>query len=269
VTQDDVDRVRQIARDVYGFDAGVPSQTLDEQDLKVMTKLDWNVNDDHHVSAKYQRTSGNVLQDSPAFGTNLPLTSNWYDQRDGLHAFAARVNSDWTTNLATEAEISGKIVDSRPTPVNGNGFQEATITTPDGGTIVLGPDPFRHANELDNDALHGKVQADYLLGTHLLVGGVEYDYVNIFNLFVPSSHGEANYDSIDAFEMQTPASIFYSNAVTNNPDDAAASFNLGTFSSYVQDQWAVTSELTAQAGLRFEVYTAENSIPENSNFVDR
>ena len=269
VTQDDVDRVRQIARDVYGFDAGLTDESLDEQDIKVMTKLDWNINEKHHLSTKYQRTSGNVLQDAPAFGSNLPLTSNWYDQRDGLHAFAVRLNSDWTTNLATETEFSGKIVDSRPTPLNGTNFAEASITTPDGGTIILGPDPFRHANELDNDALHGKVQADYLLGTHLLVGGVEYDWVNIFNLFVASSRGEATYDSIDAFEMQTPASIFYANAITNDPADAAASFSMGTLSTYAQDQWAVTSELTVQGGVRFELYNAENTIPENENFVER
>jgi Carboxypeptidase regulatory-like domain/TonB-dependent Receptor Plug Domain/TonB dependent receptor len=277
VTQDDVDRIQQIARDVYGFDAGDPSQSLDENDLKVLTKLDWQIDEKHQLSGKYQQTSGNVINDSPAFGNNLPLTSNWYDAKDALHAFSARLNSDWTSNFSTEIEFAGKVVNSDPTPLNGNGFTEATITTlgenptdpDDDGTVVLGPDPFRHANELDNDTLHGKVQADYLLGTHLLLGGVEYDRLNVFNLFVASSRGEAEYDSIDAFQMMQPSALFYANSVDNNPDNAAASFDSGILTSYVQDQWAVTSELTLQAGVRFELYQSGGDIPENPNFVDR
>ncbi|HTE53260.1 MAG TPA: TonB-dependent receptor [Kofleriaceae bacterium] len=269
VTVDDVDRIRQISRDVYGFDAGEASKSLDERDFKLMTKVDWQIDKAHHLTGKYQRTSGNVVQDTAAFGNNLPLTSDWYDQRDGLHAFSLRLNSDWTSNFATEAEFSGKIVDSRPTPLNGNGFMEATVTTPDGGTVVLGPDPFRHANRLDNDTLHGKVQGDYLLGTHLLVGGIELDRVSVYNLFVSSSNGEASYDSIEAFAAQMPSSIFYGNAVTNDPNDAAASFDLGVLSAYAQDQYAVTSDLTIQGGVRFEVYQGEDNIPLNPNFDDR
>ncbi|HKE15260.1 MAG TPA: TonB-dependent receptor [Kofleriaceae bacterium] len=269
VTQADVERVRQVARDMYGFEAGDASRSLDEGDLKLLGKVDWQVNKQHHLTGKYQLTSGNVVQDAAAFGNNLPLTSNWYDQKDRLHAFSLRLNSDWTSNLSTEAELSGKIVDSDPSPLNGAEFMQASITTPDGGTITLGPDPFRQRNELDNDLLHGKVQADYLLGTHLLLAGVEFDRLSVFNVFVPSSRGEAEYASIDAFAQQMPTSIFYSNSVDNIPDNAAASFDLGLLSTYAQDQWAVTSDLTVQAGARFEVYTASNTIAENANFVDR
>ena len=283
VTQSDVDRIREIARDTYGFDAGGATRSLDEGDLKLLGKIDWQIDKAHHLTGKYQLTSGNVVQDSPAFGNSLPLTSNWYNQKDRLHAFSLRLNSDWTSNFSTEAEFSGKIVDSNPSPLNGAEFMEATVITPDGGTVVLGPDPFRQRNELDNDLLHGKVQADYLLGTHLLLAGVEFDRLSVFNVFVPSSHGEAQYGSVDfdengepiiipgiePFAQQMPTSIFYSNSVDNVADHAAASFDLGLLSSYVQDQWAVTSDITVQAGARFEVYTAENSITENPNFVDR
>jgi hypothetical protein len=269
VTVDDVEQIQQIARDVYGFDAGDSSQSLDENDFKLLTKLDWQINKQHHATAKYQRTSGNVIQDAAAFGTNLPLTSNWYDARDGLHAFSARINSDWSSNFATEAEFSGKLVDSRPSPLNGNDFAEMTVTTPDGGTVVLGPDPFRHANVLDNDTLHAKLQGDYLVGTHLLVGGVEADQVSVYNLFVSSSNGEANFDSIEAFAAQMPSSMFYANAIDNDPDSAAASFKLGVLSAYVQDQYAVSSDLTVQAGVRYEVYQGEDNIPTNANFVAR
>lgn len=269
VTQDDVARVREIARDVYGFDAGEASRSLDEADLKLMTKLDWRIDRRHRLSGKYQRSAGNVVNDAAAFDTTLPLTSNWYDQRDTLHAATLRLNSTWTSSLSTELELAGKLVASRPSALSGNDFTEATIETPGGGRVIIGPDPFRHANRLDNDTAHVKLQADYLLGTHLLLGGVEYDRVWIDNLFAPSSRGEAAYASIEDFAARMPSEIFYGNAVSNDPTDAAARWHSGTVAAYLQDQYAVTSELTVQGGLRFEVYEASTKVRRNPNFVDR
>jgi outer membrane receptor for ferrienterochelin and colicin len=269
VTVDDVDRARQIARDVYGFDAGVPSQSLDERDLKLLTKLDWQISRRHRMTGRYQRSAGNLINDSAAFDGELPLTSNWYDQRDRLHTFSARLNSSWTSSLSTEVELDAKRVRSRPTPLEGNGFAEATITTADGGSLILGPDAFRHANKLDTTTLHGKLQADYLLGTHLLLGGVELDRTGVFNLFAPSSNGVAEYASLDAFAARTPDSILYSNAISNDPRDAAADLGLGVLAAYAQDQYSITSDLSVQAGVRFETYLSGSDVRLNPNFEAR
>jgi len=269
VTARDVERVQDISRDVYGFQAGVPSQSLDEVDIKLLAKIDWTISDRHRLTGKYQRTAGNVIKDSPAFFGNLPLTSNWYDQRDALHAFTLQINSNWTSKLASRFELAGKIVDSKPTPLNGNDFMQAEISTPDGGTIVVGPDVFRHANALDNNLLHGKAEADYLLGKHLLLAGAEYDYLDLFNLFSPYSRGAAEYASIEDFENLQPTSIFYQNAISNDANDAAANWSYGIVSTYLQDQYSLTPDLTVQGGLRFEIYHASDDIAVNQSFVDR
>ncbi len=269
ITQADVDRVRQVARDTYGFDAGKSSQSLKERDLKLLLKADWAISDQHRLSLTYQRTGGNLVRASRARSGNLPLTSNWFDQRDTLNSFSVKLLSDWTSNLSTHLELSGKIVDARPEPLSGNDFATAEISTADGGTVVIGPDPFRHANQLDNNLLHLKAEANYLLRTHLITGGLEYDRLGIFNLFVPFSNGVAEYDSIDDFESQAPASIFYSNAVTNNPDDGAADWGYGVLSAYVQDQFSITDKLSLQGGLRFEIFQADKSISRNFSFINR
>src|SRR6185295_15935393 len=111
---------------------------------------------------------------------------------------------DWSDKLSTEVEVGAKLVESRVPPLNGNGFMAATIRTkhpedmtlPQTGVILLGPDEFRHANELDNDVLHGKVQFNYLKGKHLLTGGIDYELLRVRNLFVPTSNGAAQYDSV-------------------------------------------------------------------------
>jgi hypothetical protein len=276
VTQDEMARAQQIARDVYGFDAGEPARNLDENDLKLLGKLDWTIDRRHRVSATYQRTAGNQLQAVTASDTSLPLSSNWYDARDTLNTISGHLFSKWSDKLSTELEVSGKLVSSRVPPLSGNGFMQATIvtdkgtaSTADDGRIVLGPDEFRHANELDNNVLHTKAEANYLTGPHLFTGGVEYEDLSVRNLFVAASRGVVEYANLDRFEAMMPRQIRYSNAVTNNAEDGAADFSVGTATVYAQDQFKLTPDITVQGGVRFEVYHTDDEITRNPNFIAR
>ena len=182
---------------------------------------------------------------------------------------SARLYSDWTDKLSTEAEFDSKFVTNAVDPLNGNGFMQATIRTPEGGQIVLGPDQFRHSNALADDLAHVRVSANYLAGKHLFTAGVEYELLHIDNLFIAATNGAATYASLAAFQAETPLSISYSNATTLNPADGAANWDSGILTSYLQDQFQATSQLTLTGGLRLETYKTDNSISPNANFYDR
>ncbi|HEU4726702.1 MAG TPA: TonB-dependent receptor [Kofleriaceae bacterium] len=269
VTQDEMAMVQQIAKDIYKFNAGSPSQSLDEGDLKLFGKLDYVIDARNRATASFQRTGGNSIQQATATDTTLPLTSDWYDARDTLYTFSGRLFSDWSDELSTEVEANAKLVRSTSPPLNGNGFMQATITTPTGGRIVLGPDQFRHANSIDNDVFHGKAEANYLLKDHLVTGGFEYELLRINDLFVPGSNGVAQYGSIEDFMAMKPSSLTYSNAVTQNPQDGAAKWKNATWTAYAQDQYKISNELSVQAGARVELYTTSDHIARNQNFVNR
>jgi hypothetical protein len=269
VSQEDMVEAQRIAREVYGFEAGEPARGIDENDLKLLGKLDWAITSRHRASAVYQRTAGNQIQPTGSSESTLPLSSNWYDADDTLHTFSGRLFSTWSDKLSTELEASGKLVSSRVSPLSGNEFMAATIRTATGGTILLGPDEFRHNNELDNNVLHTKAEVNYLTGPHLITGGIEYERLFVRNLFVPTSYGAVEYASLDAFANMRPTSIRYSNSVTLDPEDAAADWSVGTATMYLQDQLKLTGNLTLQGGLRFEVYQTDDEIRENPNFVAR
>jgi len=281
VSQADLERAIAVAKSVYGFDAGKTSQALDEGDLKLLGKVDWQINKQHRASFIYQRTGGNQIQQTNSSDTNLPLTSNWYDARDTLNTGSARLFSDWSDQLSTEIEFNTKLVSSRVPPLDGNGFMAATIRVcgptemPDltcpttAGTIVLGPDEFRHVNTLDDDIYHGKAEANYLSGRHLLTVGGEWELLKIKNLFVPASNGVVAYNSLADFEAMKPSSIRYANDVTGNPNDAAANWSNTTWTGYIQDQIKFTPDLTMNLGLRFEQYATGDKIAANQNFVTR
>lgn len=274
VSLDQMNEAIRISRDVYGFDAGEPAKSLEESDLKILGKVDWAINDQHRASVSYQRTAGNsISQASTSTDTTLSLSSNWYNAKDDLNTVALRLFSDWSDKLSSEVEVSGKLVSSRVPPTNGNDFAAVTIRTldPNGatGTIVLGPDEFRHANELDNDLFHVRGQATYLQNSHLITAGVEFDKLYVDNLFVAGSNGVAEYANLAAFEARMPTSIRYKNAITQNPEDAAADWNSGIMAGYIQDQWEATPDLTLQGGVRYERYMASDNIVENPIFKGR
>jgi hypothetical protein len=289
----DVQRAQDISKNVYDFDAGVTSKSLTQADYKAFAKLDWAATQDHHVTGSFQVTSGNRIRETSPFGSSLYLTSYWYNKVEDLYAGSLRLNSSWTSELSTELEASYKRVNTQQNPLNGRDFMEADIYTCAGGldywnaranryecdpknkgTIYLGPDRYRHANELNNTTLHFKAAGDYLLGNHLITGGLEYERVSIFNLFVSASHGILTYgdsaigNGLDAFEQRDPSGITYGNAVTNNADDGAANWWYGIASAYVQDELHL-GDINAQVGLRYDMYNAADIIKANSNFAER
>ncbi|MFW7380934.1 MAG: TonB-dependent receptor [Oligoflexus sp.] len=269
VTAEEVARAQEISQSVYGFNAGTPGQSLTEDDLKFLAKIDWTIDDKHRLEAKYQQSSGNNIVSTTANESTLPLTSNWYNRRDTLDTLSLRLFSDWTYNFSTKVEVSKKKVVNEQEPLEGNGFMAAEIETADGGSILLGPDRFRHANEMDNESTFINFESNYLLADHHITSGIDYSRVDIFNLFVPSSNGVAVYSSLDDFAARRPADLSYQNSVTNNARDAAANWDYAVSSIYLQDEYRLSSAITTRIGLRGEFYQASQNISPNQQFFDR
>ncbi|NRA63180.1 MAG: TonB-dependent receptor [Pseudobacteriovorax sp.] len=265
----DVLTVQQISRDVYGFDAGTVGQPLEENDLKFLAKIDYQINDDHRLETKYQRSAGNNINATGVRDDRLPLTSNWYERKDSLETLSLRLFSDVTENLSTKLEASIKKVKTRQDPLNGNGFMQADVTTPNGATVRIGPDEFRHANELDNDTIHFAAEGNYLLGSHLITAAIEHDQYDINNLFGPTSNGVATYDSFEDFAAREPSELEYQNAVTNNIDDVRAKWGYDVTTLMLQDEYQITDAVVTRYGVRAETYSSRGSIAYNQNFSDR
>ncbi len=278
VSLDDVARIQDISKRIYGFNAGTYSKTLREEDRKFLLKLDYKINEAHRLEAKYQYAGGNVVSDQTANSSNLPLTSNWFDKSDTMHTGSLRLYSDWTDALSTKLEISSKKVKTEQVPLNGNGFMQAEVKNSksvspadvqQAGTIFLGPDRSRHANELRNSTNSYGAELSYLADSHLVTTGVQVETVDVFNLFLQDANGRAFYDTIDNFENKSPSRLNYQNAVTNNKDDAAAKWNYGVSTLYLQDEWQLNPALTVRAGVRAEFYDASGKTGRNEFFVKR
>ena len=268
ISESDLNQVRQIATDTYGVTPGNWDTYPDESDEKVLVKLDWNINQDHRASLTYQNTESLQVRQASSSASLLNLSSNGYGVTDTLNMATANLYSNWTNNFTTDIKLGFKRHENRQVSLDDQTYGQVTVATPS-GDVRFGPDIFRHANELDNDLLQLRINAEYLAGDHTIEFGWEHEQLDVFNMFVSSSLGEFAFASIEDFQNGDASSINYQNAVTNNPRDGAASFKYSTDSFYIQDRWMVNYDLTVDFGLRYERISTSDVPNYNANFEER
>lgn len=273
VTQADLDRAADIAQNVYGFDAGRfgDFDSLKEKDRKIFAKLDWNINEDHRASLTYQNTKGNkifIRNTNARFG-DISLPSAWYDKIEKIETYSLQVFSDWSENFSTELKVSKKDQITNQDSLFGADFAQVEIRLATGDSIFLGPDQFRHANFLKNNAWGAKFKATYIADNHEISAGIEYDVFDVFNLFIPGSEGIYEFDGLDNFAARIADDFSYTNAFSNIEEDGGAEFSTRQTTFYIQDVWTVNDQLSMQLGLRYERFDTNDKPAFNQSFFDK
>jgi hypothetical protein len=282
VTQADVDRVIGIFQNEYGFDPGTFDATDDDQDEKILVKLDWHINDQHRAVASYQQADGDVLFDD--FPDLAVLQSNRYNINEKLDAVSVQLFSNWTDRLSSEFKYGSKKVENRQVSIDSS-TPDFLILAPGFGSIAAGGDRFRHNNLLDNDSDQLRLQFDYTVGNHIVTAGYEREAKTAANTFVPFTRGQflffpddgpdgipGNVDDrsgIDNFEQRNIGLVLYGGSTTGVISDAASTFELVTDSFYIQDEWAVTDDLVLKFGVRMDENSNSDNVPLNTSFEAR
>ena len=266
VTQADVDEVIDIFKTEYGFDPGTFAASDVDEDEKILLKIDWFINDSHRAVGSYQKAEGDVLFDD--FPELAILQSNRYNINEKLEAYSLQVFSDWTNHFSTEFKYGTKDVENQQISVDPN-HPDFAVFTPAGGYIGAGGDRFRHTNELDNESRVLKLLGNYWVGDHTITGGWEQEKYTVRNLFLPFSHAQYNFLSADDLRNRVVDFVLYGNSNTGVDDFAEANFSLTVDSFFLQDEWAATDDLMLKFGVRFDKYSNNDPIPENSFFEGR
>jgi len=269
VTQADVDQVISIANSVYGYDAGDWNKSVPLTDNKYLIKLDWNINENHRASVSFSHADSNSAGNNSGGSTRLNLSSDWYNRSNDFDAYALNVYSNWTDAFSTEIKFSYKDSTNGQVPMGQTNLGELRVSTAGGGEIRLGPDQYRHANNLNNQTSQFRFAGEYLYQEHAISFGWEHDSIDVFNLFVPANLGVWRYDSIADFQNLLPSRLDYQNNSSLDVNNAAASFTMGNDALYVEDNWEMSPELTITYGLRYERVSSNNTPNFNQGFFDR
>ncbi|SFD61062.1 TonB-dependent receptor [Pseudoalteromonas denitrificans] len=270
VTQATVDRIIDITKTKYDYDPGSLVSSLPVDDEKLLVKLDWNINDDHRASFVYNYNDGFTLSQSDSSSSRLSLSNHFYERGAELQSYVTSIYSNWTDDFSTEVRVGYSKLDNRQISLdNASGFGEFRIQT-DQGDVYLGPDDSRQANKLKYDNLSLKFAGSYYLGDHELSFGYEREELDVFNMFVQHNEGEYRFSSIEDFDNGIAARIYYGNASSHNPVDAAGEFKYALNTVYAQDKFDfIDYDMTITFGLRYDWYTSDDLPTFNGNFYER
>jgi outer membrane receptor for ferrienterochelin and colicin len=271
LTVANLEEVRQIAQDVYGYQVGDILTSADEKEEKVLVKLSWYINDDHRATLTYQNTDGNTISSTGAGRSSYAFNDRYYERANELTTLVGSVYSNWTNDFSTEIRLASSEVKNGQKPFTSNAsFGDVEIENAyNGNDIFLGADRFRQANILNYDTTNAKIAAKYIMGDHEFTAGFEYQATEVFNLFVPGSQGIFVFDGIENFRNQIASEIDYAIPASLDANDGAAAFTFKNTTVYAQDKWFVTDDLTLTYGLRFDSWKSGDTPIANPRFEER
>lgn len=273
LNQADIDRIAQIARDVYGYEVGAPIGSSPVEDEKLLVKLDWYINDNHRAALTYNYNDGGAVRESDGASYNYEFSDHYYNRSSQFESYVFQLFSDWSDNFSTEVRAGYSELDNTQKNIGPGGLGEVQITVNNGtrATVFMGVDDSRQSNKLSYDTTFLKLAGTYSLGDHVIYGGYEYEEYNVFNMFVQHSIGEYRFSNIDAFENGIASTVYYGNAAgTHNPSDAAANFGYATHTLYAQDEFYIYDlDMTITYGLRYDWYSSSDKPRVNEHFTER
>ena len=268
VDQTQIQELRDIAA-TYGFDPGGyevsgADTTAEEYGLKI----DWNITDTQRFSFRYG-TSDQSVAVFPGFGTSSLALGSYAYQRDfKFDTYTAQLFSDWTDSFSTEAKVSFRDYSAVRTPSANLPAIAVTVPTTDGEddvTINFGTEENTHVNVLETETWNAFFAGNLFLDDHTIKFGFDYEDNDIYNLFGRRTNGVYVFDSAQDFRDGRPRSyrLFY--PADGNLDNMAAIWGLKNVGVFVQDSWAVNSNLTLTFGLRYDEPMVDDEPTYNAN----
>jgi len=265
ITPEQIAAAQRVARDVYGFDAGIVDVPSGAELLvkDTLLRLDWNISDAHRASVRYSKTQ----QSEPIYAgfspTTLSLDTYWYTEVKTNESVVGQWFADWTSNLSTELKVSQRNYNSDPL-TKGNLPQVALVftgpapagTTGTTRTLRLGNEQFRHFNRLETSTTDTYLAANWILNDHELKFGADYQVNDIFNAFVNNSKGVYEFsgpDPVALFAAGIPSRYDLRVPLPGRTlADGAADWTLMNLGLFGQDTWKVNKQLTLMGGLRID-----------------
>lgn len=283
ITQAEVDEIRNIAMELYGYDPGTIPTSADNSDEKILVKLDWNISNDHRASFTYNWNDGFNIAQSDGDSDELEFSNHLYERGAELTSYAGSLYSDWTDNFSTEIRVAYSELDNRQISVGGTDFGEITIETDD-VDVYLGGDDSRQANKLYYETLSLALKGYYSTGNHNFSFGYEREALDVFNMFVQHVETEIDFDAfsgaanagtlpgvfdpaIENFRFGYADNINYNNSPTGDPNNAAADWGYEINTLYAQDEIDFGNGVVVIGGLRYDWYTTDDAPETNPDFL--
>jgi hypothetical protein len=260
VTADALTRIVNQAN-ALGINPGLATDTVSLKltDNNILVKLDWNINQDHRFTFRFNT----VESARPTFpnygGRNLSFDSHWYSQEIENTSFIGQLFSNWTNDFSTEISlsrseyISAPIFDARTPMIRINNVP--VQGTNQLGIVHIGTERSRHFNLLEVTTWTFELVGRYELGLkNTLSFGYQMDKKEVFNAFVQDMFGNYEFTNIDEFEKAAAGGWLgrYQYKFATPGINPAAEFNEVSNAVFIQNTFRPFQALTVVAGVRYD-----------------
>ena len=267
----DLARVSEFVKNKYGYDTGSYTNfPADENNYKLLARLDWNINHDHHLALRYNYTKNRYWSNPNASsmdgGTRMPsarvsqksfsFANSMYGMDNLVHSFSFDLNSRLSDNLSNQflATLS-KLDDIRASNSDEFPFIDITMTDADGNKdnyMALGYELFTWNNAVHNTIWNLRDDVTWYYGNHKIMGGLSFEHQMADNQYMRNGTGYYRYNSVDDFINGAIPEVVCLTYGYGSETKPAARVQFNKAGIYAQDEWNVTKRFKLTYGLRLD-----------------
>ncbi len=267
----DLARVSDHVKNKYGYDTGSwTSFPADENNYKLLARLDWNITHDHHLALRYNYTKNRYWSNPNATsmdgGTRMAtarvsqqsfsFANSMYGMDNLVHSFSLDLNSRLSDNLSNQflATLS-KLDDIRASNSSEFPFIDITMTDADGNTdnyMALGYELFTWNNAVHNTIWNLRDDVTWYYGNHKIMGGLSFEHQMADNQYMRNGTGYYRYNSVDDFINGAAPEVVCLTYGYGSETKPAARVQFNKAGIYAQDEWNVTKNFKLTYGLRLD-----------------
>ena len=280
----DLQRVSEHVKNKYGYDTGSwTSFPADEENYKILARIDWNITNNHHLALRYNHTK-NTTWNAPnstsmdggsrsAFARmsqySMSFANSMYSIENIVHSFSFDLNSRFGDNLSNQFLATYSKLDQ----VRGtNSAEFPFIDILDGSGdinnyMALGYELFTYNNAVHNTVWNIKDDVTYYMGNHKLMAGIGFEHQMADNAYMRNGTGYYRYNSVDDFINGAAPQVVCLTYGYNGESNPTARVQYGKLGIYLQDEWNATERLKLTGGIRFDTFIFNNGDLMTNNAI--
>lgn len=264
----DMETVSNFVRTNYGYDTGSWTDFYGDRDnTKFIARLDWNINDAHHLALRYNTTvdnswTGTNLSSAPERLTqnrtssiySMTFANSMYSTEKIVKSWSADLNSRFGQKVSNQLLATySHIKDGRGS--NSDKFPFIDILDGSGGLVPymgLGYELFTWNNGVENNILTVTDNFTAYLGNHKLTAGLNFEHQMANNNFMRYGTGYYRYSSLNDFLTgAAPEAVALTHGY-NGETSPSNEVRFNQYGLYLQDEWDVNRYLKLNYGVRFD-----------------
>ena len=284
VRADSLQKFSQLLKDKYGYEKGRYEDWGgdDEMNNKILLKLNWNISRNHKMTLRYNFSESSTVFRPSSSGDARPSISGGRHSRTGGMSFenAQYFNSNKLHSVTAElnsrfGQLSNKFLFAytnyaQPRASNSSVFPFIDIMNGDATrgdvTMSAGYELFSYKNRVDNNTLILTNNLSYQVDKHNLTYGLSYEHQYFANSYLRQGSSYYRFKHLGACENflngevaglpyndnYHPVNFAYTYPI-NGLTEPIAELSFGQFSTYLQDEYSMLSNLKIMAGIRIDL----------------